>query len=258
MFPEIQKYYLFMITISIIGWMMEVICKSLEYGRYINRGFLIGPWCPIYGVGSLLIVHFLSDYAHRPGVVFLLGIVLCGTLEYLTSYLLEKIFHARWWDYSRKRFNLNGRICANTLIPFGLLGLLLVYVLKPFLFGLFDKLPEPALNLLFFIALTLFAADVIISCNVLGNIRRHACSTGADDTEMLTRMVREHLGKHSFFARRTLFAYPGLKLYNGELLQKMKQKQQEIKQEAADAKRKILEDLDTCEQHIRNHTRKKK
>lgn len=106
----LQKNFLFVIAISVLGWMMEVACKSLEYKRFINRGFLIGPWCPIYGVGSLLIVLLLSDYIASPLTVFLLGMILCGALEYLTSYLLKKIFHARWWDYSRRRFNLNGRI----------------------------------------------------------------------------------------------------------------------------------------------------
>lgn len=258
MFPEIQKHFLFMIVISIIGWMMEVICKSIEYGRYINRGFLIGPWCPIYGVGAVLMVHRLSDYAESPIAVFLLGMTLCGILEYLTSYLLERIFHARWWDYSHKCFNLNGRICANTLIPFGLLGLLLIYVLKPFLFALFDGLPSLALNLLFYFTLALFAADVIISCNVLGIIRKHASSTGADDTEMLTKAVREELGRRNLLARRTLRAYPGLKLYNGELLKKMQAKQQEIRQEAIDARRRIRKDMDAYEQRIREAVNEKK
>ncbi len=258
MFPDLQKNFLFMIVLSMLGWMMEVICKSFEYHRYINRGFLIGPWCPVYGVGSLLIVHLLDGYADRPAAVFLLGMVVCGALEYITSYLLEKIFHARWWDYSRRRFNLNGRICANTLIPFGLLGLLLIYLIQPFLFGLFDRLSMRALNWLFYCVLAVFGADVIVSCNVLGKIRKHASCTGADDTEMLTRAVREQLSKASLLARRTLRAYPGLKLYNGELLEKMRQKRQEIQQEAVDARRKIREDMDAYEQRIREAIQEKR
>lgn len=247
-----------MIVIAIMGWIMEVVCKSLEYGRYINRGFLIGPWCPIYGVGSLLIVRLLTRYADRPEAVFLLGMVVCGTLEYLTSYLLEKIFHARWWDYSRRRFNLNGRICANTLIPFGLLGLLLIYVLRPFIFGLFDRLSLTALNVLFYCTIAVFATDVIVSCNVLGKIRKHASSTGADDTEMLTHAVREQLGKVSLLARRTLRAYPNLRLYNSELLKKMYQKQKELRQDAKDARRRIRTEMDAYELRIREAIQEKK
>lgn len=89
---------------------MEVVCKLIQFRRFINRGFLIGPYCPIYGFGSVLIGLLLSRYAGEPLVVFILAMVVCGTLEYVTSYLMEKLFHARWWDYSDKRFNLNGRI----------------------------------------------------------------------------------------------------------------------------------------------------
>ena len=240
-----------MIVISILGWAMEVACKRIEYKRFINRGFLIGPWCPIYGVGALLIVLLLSPHAQSPLSVFLLAMVLCGALEYITSWLMEKLFHARWWDYSYRRFNLNGRICANTLIPFGLLGVLLVYVVHPFLFGLFEKLPPLALNLLFFGVLAVFLADVVISSTILGKIRASASSTGADDTEMLTRAVREELSRHNILVRRTLRAFPGLRLYNPHLIEKMRGKQQEIRQEAAQAKQKLREEMDAYEQRIR-------
>ena len=76
----------------------------------------------------MLVSLSLSRYASSPVIVFIMAMVVCGTLEYLTSYFMEKLFHARWWDYSNRRFNLNGRVCANTLIPFGLLGLTMVYL----------------------------------------------------------------------------------------------------------------------------------
>lgn len=254
----LQKNFLFVIAISVLGWMMEVVCKSLEYKRFINRGFLIGPWCPIYGVGSLLIVLLLSDYTASPLAVFLLGMILCGALEYLTSYLLEKIFHARWWDYSRRRFNLNGRICANTLIPFGLLGLLLIYVLHPFLMDIFDRLSETALRLLSGGLCVIFCTDVVVSCFVLGKIRKSASATGADDTEMLTRAVRERLSRHNLLFRRTLLAYPSLKLYNRSLLEKMRNMQREFRREAADVRRRAIEEMDAYEQRIREAVAQKR
>lgn len=131
----VENYILLFFVTAMLGWVMEVVCKLIQFHRFINRGFLIGPYCPIYGFGSVLITLLLSRYAESPVVVFLMGMIICGTLEYLTSYLMEKLFHARWWDYSQKRFNLNGRVCANTLIPFGLLGLGIIYGVKPFLFG---------------------------------------------------------------------------------------------------------------------------
>lgn len=256
--PEISKYFLFFVTLSVLGWLMEVACKYVEFRRFINRGFLIGPYCPVYGVGSVLIVLFLSRFADEPVAVFLLAMILCGTLEYFTSYIMEKLFHARWWDYSQKRFNLNGRICANTLIPFGLLGLVLIYVIKPFLFDLFDRLTPLAMNLLCGGLVLLLLADIAISSTILGKIRKSASHTGADDTEMLTRAVRDKLSENAL-VRRMMRAFPYLRLYNNRLLRQMKEKQQMLKQEASEKTRRMREEIDSYEQRIRDfHARKRR
>ena len=105
-------YVLLFFTGSILGWCIEVCCKLIQYHRFINRGFLVGPWCPIYGFGTVFISVLLTRYSEDPFAVFGLAILICGVLEYTTSYMMEKIFHARWWDYSTKKFNLNGRICS--------------------------------------------------------------------------------------------------------------------------------------------------
>lgn len=132
-------------------------------GRFINRGFLIGPWCPIYGFGTVLITLLLSKFTDDPLAVFALAMLLCGTLEYLTSYIMEKAFHARWWDYSTKKFNLNGRVCADTLIPFGLLGLGMIYFIKPFSFRLYGLMSETAMQAICIALLIPFLTDTVIS-----------------------------------------------------------------------------------------------
>ena len=119
----LECYILLFFTGAFLGWVMEVVCKLIQFGRFINRGFLIGPYCPIYGFGAVLVTALLTPFSASPPAVFVLAMAVCGTLEYLTSYSMEKLFHARWWDYSHRRFNLNGRVCAGTLIPFGLMGL---------------------------------------------------------------------------------------------------------------------------------------
>ena len=133
---DIKIYFLLFIIYAIIGWCMEVICKLIQYKKFVDRGFLIGPYCPIYGVGALLITLFLNKYTQDPVVLFVMAVVVCGVLEYLTSYFMEKIYHARWWDYSSKKFNINGRICLSNLIAFGILGMFLavpvIAVLKIF------------------------------------------------------------------------------------------------------------------------------
>ncbi len=228
--PLIWHYVLFFFIASCLGWLMEVTCKLIQFHRFINRGFLIGPYCPIYGFGAVTVTALLSRYESEPLTLFILSMVLCGTLEYLTSFFMEKLFNARWWDYSHKRFNLNGRVCADTLIPFGLLGMLMVYVVKPFLFRLMDRMPE---NTLMILCLTLtagFLFDFALSVTVLGKIRKTANLSGEDDTEAIARAVREHLAKNSVLVRRVLSAFPYARLYNRALMQKIKQRRKEIRQ----------------------------
>lgn len=170
----IQYYSLLFFACSILGWCIEVLCKLIQFHRFINRGFLVGPWCPIYGFGAVFISLLLSRHAEDPLAVFGLAILICGILEYSTSYMMEKIFHARWWDYSTKKFNLNGRVCADTLLPFGLLGLLLVYAITPVMFSCFDLLSETMIQIICLSLSLLFLVDITISTTTLVKIRVHA------------------------------------------------------------------------------------
>lgn len=251
MWRSVCKYVLLFFCCSILGWTMETTCKLIEYRRFINRGFLIGPYCPIYGCGAVLINWLLSDYADSPLVVFVMAVALCGKLEYLTSYIMEKLFHARWWDYSARAFNLNGRICAGTLVPFGLLGLMLIYVIDPLLSKLWSMLFTTAMYWLCGALAAIFFADVCVSTNVLNRICKTTELTGGDDTETLTRRVGEMLAAHNVLACRMLRAFPGAKLYNRQLRQKLKQARMEMKQNFADAQRRLRHEIDCREKHAR-------
>ena len=98
--------YLSLIKNTMKGWFIEIINGLIQTKKFVNRGFLIGPYCPIYGVGGILITLLLSKYYDDPIVLFFMGIAVCGILEYLTSYIMEKFFKARWWDYSKRKFRL--------------------------------------------------------------------------------------------------------------------------------------------------------
>src|SRR5699024_6506637 len=111
MIKTICIYILFFFVYSFLGWCLEVICILITEKRFINRGILIGPICPIYGYGVLIMALFFRKYLNDPITLFILIIVSCSILEYFTSYFLEKVYHTRWWDYSTKKFNINGRIC---------------------------------------------------------------------------------------------------------------------------------------------------
>ena len=147
---NLKIYFFLFLIYSITGWLIEVIGGLIQNKKFVNRGFMIGPYCPIYGIGGVLITILLQDYVNNPFVLFCVAIVICGVLEYLTSYIMEKVFKARWWDYSKKKFNINGRVCLETIIPFGLLGCFIMYVSNPFIENLLNKVPQNILNILFY------------------------------------------------------------------------------------------------------------
>ena len=234
---DIRVYFLLFLAYSFIGWLMEVICKLIQYKRFINRGFLIGPYCPIYGYGALLITFLLKKYTDDPITLFIMAILVCGTLEYLTSYFMEKIFHARWWDYSQKRFNINGRVCLDTIIPFGLLGMFIIYVSNPFLIGKIEILPEICLNILFWTLLVIFLVDNVVSGKVISYVGKTTEKIGKDldNTEEITAKVKELLIEKSPLYRRLLNAFPTIK----SIKVKIKEKKEELKRQVEEQKNEI-------------------
>lgn len=115
-------YYIY----SIAGWIMETVSVSIQKRKFVDRGFLIGPYCPIYGTGVVAITVLLKKYSDDVVATFFMSIIICGILEYMTSYFMEKIFKARWWDYTNRKFNINGRVCLQNLVIFGILGTFIV------------------------------------------------------------------------------------------------------------------------------------
>ena len=255
---EVYNYILLFFFSSFLGWLMEVVCKLIQFRRFINRGFLLGPYCPIYGFGAVLVTLMLSRYADAPLTVFILAMVVCGVLEYLTSYLMEKLFHARWWDYSQKKFNLNGRVCADTLIPFGLLGLAMVYFIKPLLFGWFGHLSGGWLHGLSWGLVALFVADVILSVGVLSKIRGTAENVKGDSTEAITKSVREALASKSWISRRPLHAFPEARVYNQELRARLKARAKEHREAARARKEAFRAELEAAEKRIKDEINARK
>lgn len=248
----IKEYILLFFICSLLGWCMEVLCKLIQFRRFINRGFLIGPYCPIYGFGAVLVTALLTRFADSPLAVLILAMVICGTLEYITSYMMEKLFHARWWDYSQKRFNLNGRVCAETLIPFGLMGIVMIYLVKPALFRWFGTFSEALLDALCCGLIALLLLDTFLSTRVLGKIRHSAASIHGDSTEAITKAVRAKLAQEGALVRRTLRAFPYASLYNPELLQKIRVQRTALRAEIKRSRAKARQDIRIREEKLRS------
>lgn len=150
-------------TYSFAGWVWEsVFCSLGKYHRLINRGFLNGPYCPIYGSGAMLANYLLNDI-RNPLALFLSSGALCCTLEYFTSYAMEKLFHARWWDYSDKPLNINGRVYIGGFLAFGAGCTYMVDQVDPRLRGALLKVPPLLLDLTALAGFSAFVADNIIT-----------------------------------------------------------------------------------------------
>lgn len=199
--------FLLFIIYSFLGWCMEMVVCYFATRKWVNRGFLIGPICPIYGWGCLLIILLLKRYLDDPLVLFVMSMVLCSLLEYYTSYLMEKLFKARWWDYSHKKYNINGRICLDNILAFGILGLLMMYFINPFVVKMLGFVSTKVLNIVAIIIFVIFLVDSIVSLKVISGFKKVAKSIHKDSTEEITKKVREILSKQGKLYRRLVSAF---------------------------------------------------
>lgn len=195
-----------------MGWIIEVIKVKIDDKKWINRGFLIGPYCPIYGISALIMANYLSNYKDNIVTVFILALFVCSIVEYLVSFIMEKLFKTRWWDYTNEKFNLEGRICLKNCVYFGLLGVLLVYFINPSLIRVINNMNTGYLTIISTITLLYFLFDIIISFLIINKIKDNYNTGSKDMTENLTTerksIIRNEKRK---LQRRIIKAFPNLK-----------------------------------------------
>jgi len=190
MIYNLEIYFMMFFVYSVAGWIMECTLGVIEKHKFVNRGFLIGPYCPIYGIGVVGVSLLLSRFSGNIILLFILSTLICGSLEYFTSYIMEKIFKARWWDYSKNKFNINGRVCLETLIPFGILSVLVIKFVNPFIIGKIQSIPQEALNWIVISLFMIYIIDVCISFNIILKFK-NLTKKEKDNTEEITKKVRE-------------------------------------------------------------------
>ena len=226
MFDAVCYIFLLFIFYSFFGYILEITnCSIREKKLVLNRGFFLGPYLPIYGVSCILMGSFIIRYKSDLLTVFVMSAFVCTTVEYITSYVLEKIFKARWWDYSDRKFNLEGRVCLGNAFLFGVGGVIFTYVLNPFVVSMLDKLPILALRIIAIVLMVIFLVDVIITITTLYQVKVSTIKFKSRDvTAELTKLIREELTKKrdiktNFFVRHMLNAFPWIKSndYNSPL-----------------------------------------
>ena len=197
---------------AFFGWITEEIHTLPLYKKFVNRGFLIGPVLPIYGTGGILITLLLTKYKEDPITLFCMAIIICTVLEYLTSLIMEKLFKTRWWDYSDKKFNINGRVCLSNMLAFGFIGLLFIYFINPFLINTLNKIDPLLLKVVLSILLVLFLTDITISTIIIYGFKGAGLEALKDSTEELNKKVKEVLLNKGILTRRVVRAFPEFKI----------------------------------------------
>ena len=231
-----QLFYEFVIMafiFSILGWIMEVTLKYIQYHRFIDRGFLIGPYCPIYGFGVVGVTILVGGLIGWKGTIletFMAGFVICGFLEYMTSFYMEKMFHARWWDYSTKPMNLNGRSWIGNLILFGIASVVIVRFIAPHYFEFIDRIDPVILSVLAWIILIFMSADYVLSHILMNIVKKEIDNTAGDNTEEISLRMHELLKNRSLLQRRIYQAYPDFKAIPQDLKERYKQAKKEYKE----------------------------
>lgn len=220
---NIYIYFMLFFLYSVLGWLIELVDLSIIERRLIkNRGFFIGPYCPIYGFGALLMTLFLTRYENDPLVLFFMAIVVTSILEYYTSVILEKVFKARWWDYSKMKFNINGRVLLINSLGFGFFGLILIYYFNPFLFNMFDKINPTFFAVISIILFIIFLTDVILSITIMFKIKANTKLFKGDNTYILSSKVKDELKKFGILKKRLLNAFPNINILDNNPLKNIK------------------------------------
>lgn len=210
---NISNYFLYFMIYSVLGWILEVVVKLITKRKFINRGFLIGPYCPIYGCGGLIILLCVGDRNPSMLTIFISAIIICSILEYSSSLVMEKIFKVRWWDYSNKKFNLNGRICLETMIPFGILAILVINFIQPNIEKMVSNLSKDQNITLSIILFIILMIDGLISTFILLKIRKTIKKEKKDNTQMAKKYIDEWLENNSVLYRRIKRAFPRFEIF---------------------------------------------
>lgn len=218
----IYEFICWIFFYSVIGWIYESVLCSVSERRWINRGFLNGPYCPVYGFGAVLNI-LIMDGINNIFILFYLSTVTACTLEYFTSWLMEKLFQARWWDYSGHKYNLNGRISLEGAIVFGTFSVLLIRLIHPEVMHLTNTLSDTMVRSIAYFILIVIAIDCIITVvNVQGfNKKLRLADTRLQITKIRLQLseIKSMITELNLQEIRILRAFPKLKsiLYDDAL-----------------------------------------
>ncbi len=183
------------IIYAFIGWCSEVSYAALDVGKFVNRGFLNGPYCPIYGVGVLVVVVVLTPLKDNLLILFAGSFILTSILEYITGYILEKVFHNKWWDYSDKPFNIKGYVCLKFSIFWGLACSFIMLVIHPMIMGFIHIIPKTVGIILLVILMAAFIVDCVFTISTILKFNKRLRIMGevAEKLKIISNEIGENI-----------------------------------------------------------------
>lgn len=188
-----QAVWIFIIY-AFLGWCSEVAFAAVNKGKFVNRGFLNGPVCPIYGVGMLIVVLCLWNLRDRPLLLFLGSALLTTALEFVTGFVLERFFHDKWWDYSDMPFNIKGYVCLKFTILWGLAASFIIGAIHRFIYMLIEKTPFVLGVILLAVFSAAFIADFTVTLTALVKLPKKLKAMA--EAERALRAVSDKIGEN--------------------------------------------------------------
>lgn len=202
---ELYFIALYFFVYGFLGWCTEVAFAAWKEHRFVNRGFLNGPICPVYGIGVTLVVHFLSPYRSNLIILYITSTIIVTALEWLTGFILERVFHNKWWDYSNMPLNLNGYVCLLFSLIWGVACVLIVDFIHPVIHKLLLYIPViVGVIILIILGIGMFADLYVTASGILKmNKRLAAMQEIADELHEISDKIGENIYKNTIAAMET-------------------------------------------------------
>lgn len=195
-----DKIIFYFIIYSFLGWCLESVYKTIILKKPTNSGFLYGPFCPMYGIGAIIMI-LASQLSNNAIIIFIMAFVIFSLWEYIVAVILEKLFKTKYWDYSKLKFNIHGRVCLKNSICWGILGVLLIFFIQPFFENLVNLIPENILlyvNIILTIAILVDAAFTIFRIMVIDKKIRQVFEIGETIKAKLSELKNNDLIEKSY------------------------------------------------------------
>ena len=193
------EFYYFALSFFVygfLGWCTEVAYAAVKQGKFVNRGFLNGPICPVYGIGVGVVVQFLTPVENNLVLLYISSTILVTAIEGITGFLLEKIFHNKWWDYSDKPFNIMGYVCLKFSIFWGLACTFIMLIIHPIIYGFIHLIPHIVGVVLLIIIMTGFAIDVVVTVSTIVKFNRRL--KVMDDIAAKIKVLSNQIGENIY------------------------------------------------------------